>query len=1060
MNGIFSYLWIIRVLQRSLEYKNNILLIVQFLLVDMARKVTCCVIALSLFFTALSQNTQIQTNSNNVFRLGLELVEKEKFAAAQKAFEDYLEGDADVLKAIEAEYYIAHCALHLDQPHTEALYVAWRDEYPRHPKAPYVFYELGNYKYQKKDYKEAIENYKRIDFRDLEKKHQYEAKFNLAYSYFRLKKLDKAEKYFDQIKGYNHNFTYASNYYSGYLKYKKGKYKEAITDFKVAEDNDLYKNAIPFILMNIYYQQEDYQKLVDYAESLFKAKRKITSKNDAFLLTAEGYYNLKNYQEASKYYTIYSKSVKKVDPAVWYRFGYSAWNVGDYESAVDRFKQVTSIEDSLGQYASYYLGESYLHLDNKPYALLAFGQAASVSFNKSVQEEALYDLGKLQYEEKQFKEAIASFDRLKIEFPQSKFHDKGDEIIAESYLNSEDYDDAISYIEGIKLPNKQLQATYQKVTFYKAVDLFNRRSFRQAADFFTKSIAYPLDKEFLAKSYFWRGETYSVGKKWDKAQSDYARLFKVDGADKTVEYVKGLYGIGYAYFNDKEYEKAKIKFEHYLRRVNELKGKSAYEGDASVRLADCFYFLKKYQESIALYEKALGGKIKNKDYVYYQLGLVYGREGNYKLAYNNFDKVIANENSVYESRAVLDKARLLLENQEYPEAEKTLTIYLSRESNGAQVPFALLQRARTRKALSNYAGALTDYDRLLTQYCSHEMASTAIKSIKEILIKLNDDSYSRRIDAYASCNPNDKNLEAIIFNNAYQEHNSFNMAKAILAFHQFLDKYPNTGKIAKVYYYLGDAYYNEANYDSSIVYFTKMIESGNKEDYTEALVRLGTMYLEKGQLEESIKYNMEALSLTTSENRRIELMTDLMMTYYRVNNFEETKSYATRILNSEIKNPWAFQEAQIHLGLSQKATSDTTSAVKTWQALMNSSTDAYGARANYEIAKVLFEDSSFVASNDTLKYLRKRYPSHLNWIGESFLLTAENFVMIDEEYNAVAVLKSLEKITIESIRTDAAKRLEELENAKAAVTNDEEVLPELSQEKIAPSVEEEEDFDE
>lgn len=1026
----------------------------------MSRKVTCCVIALSLFFTAFSQNTQVQTHSNNVFRLGLELVEKEKFAAAQKAFEDYLEGEADVLKAIEAEYYIAHCALHLDQPHTEALYIAWRDEYPRHPKAPYVFYELGNYKYQKKDYREAIENYERIDFSDLEKKHQYEAKFNLAYSYFRLKKLDKAEKFFDQIKGYNHNFTYASNYYSGYLKYKNGKYKEAITDFMVAEDNDLYKNAIPFILMNIYYQQGDYQKLVDYSESLFKAKRKITSKNDAFLLTAEGYYNLKKYEEASKYYTIYSKSVKKVDPAVWYRFGYAAWNVGDYVSAVDRFKQVTSVDDSLGQYASYYLGESYLHLENKPYAILAFGQAASVSFNKSIQEEALYDLGKLQYEDKQFKEAIITFEKLKQEFPQSKFLDKGDELIAESYLNSEDYDDAITYIEGLKSPNQQLKSTYQKVTFYKAVDLFNKRQFRQAADYFTKSIANPYDKEFLAKSYFWRAETYSVGKMWGKAQSDYARLFKVEGAEKTNEYVKGLYGIGYAYFNDKKYDKAKIKFEHYLRRINELGGKSAYEGDASVRLADCYYFSKKYPEAIELYEKALDGKIKNTDYVHYQLGLVHGREGNYKKAYENFDQVIANENSVYESRAVLDKARLLLENQEYKEAEKTLSIYLRRESNGGQVPFALLQRARTRKALSNYSGALADYDRLLTEYCSHEMASTAIKSIKEILIKLNDDSYNRRIDAYASCNPNDKNLEAIIFNNAYQEHNSFNMAKAIVAFHQFLEKYPNTGKIAKVYYYLGDAYYNEANYDSSIVYFTKMIESGNKEDYTEALVRLGAMYLEKENFESSIRYNLEALNLTTSENRRLELMTDLMMTYYQEKNFIETKSYANRILNSEIKNPWAFQEAQIHLGLAQKATSDTLGAVETWQVLMNNSTDAYGARANYEIAKVLYEDSNYVGSNDTLKYLRKRYPSHLNWIGESFLLTAENFVMMDEEYNAVAVLKSLDKITIESIRNKAAKRLKELEQAKAAVTNDEEVLPELPQEKIAPSEEEEEDFDE
>ena len=43
----------------------------------------------------------------------------------------------------------------------------------------------------------------------------------------------------------------------------------------------------------------------------------------------------------------------------------------DSQKAIDHFKEIADSKDSLGQYASYYLGESYLTLGNKNFALAA-----------------------------------------------------------------------------------------------------------------------------------------------------------------------------------------------------------------------------------------------------------------------------------------------------------------------------------------------------------------------------------------------------------------------------------------------------------------------------------------------------------------------------------------------------------------------------------------------------------------------------------------------------------------------------------------------------------------
>ena len=69
--------------------------------------------------------------------------------------------------------------------------------------------------------------------------------------------------------------------------------------------------------------------------------------------------------------------------------GYSYYKLEKYEKTITNLERVFNASDSVMQYSSYYLGASYLALEQYNYALQAFKKSATYSFNKKLQEELI-----------------------------------------------------------------------------------------------------------------------------------------------------------------------------------------------------------------------------------------------------------------------------------------------------------------------------------------------------------------------------------------------------------------------------------------------------------------------------------------------------------------------------------------------------------------------------------------------------------------------------------------------------------------------------------------------
>src|SRR3712207_557207 len=86
-------------------------------------------------FSTTAQSTLAYTADDLAYRTGLELMDREKYGAAQKAFQEYINLGKNDLKSVDAKYYIAISALNLSNADAEPMIERFIADYPNHPKA-------------------------------------------------------------------------------------------------------------------------------------------------------------------------------------------------------------------------------------------------------------------------------------------------------------------------------------------------------------------------------------------------------------------------------------------------------------------------------------------------------------------------------------------------------------------------------------------------------------------------------------------------------------------------------------------------------------------------------------------------------------------------------------------------------------------------------------------------------------------------------------------------------------------------------------------------------------
>ncbi len=1007
---------------------------------------------IAIFFSLSLQAQQYLSEIEPIqyYQKGMDLLDKHKYSAAREAFEKYLESDQSTERAVEAEYYVAYAALRLYNADGEDRLAEFVSRHSSHPKAIRANYELGNFYFKDENYDKAISYFEKADVRNLTPEEQNTRNFKLAYAYFTEEEFNQAKPYFDQVKASNSPFSSASSYYAGYISYLQEDYENALTDLRRAEQEASYAEVVPYLIANIYYEQENYDQLLRYAQGILDSgNQRIKNLPDIMLLAGEAYFMQGDYAKAEPFLSEYA-SMRRPEAPMLYRLAFAQYKTGKTQPAIDNFKQIASLNDSIGQYSSYYLGLLYLQQDNEAFAAPALESAASMDFSPEIKEQAVFKLGKVYFAMEEYSRAIETLQNFKEAYPRSEHNTEVNNLLSEAYLNTNNYQQAIEFIES--LPNKTLQVrkAYQKVSFYAGTQAFNQSQYRESVNLFDKSLEYPIDRELVAAANFWKGEAYSIGQMYEDAINAYAGVFRALEDERRLEgmsemyFLKSRYGIGYAYYNTEQYAKAREHFESYVNTIERKSdgkpvGKLNYE-DALIRLADTYYVNKSYAQAIDTYEKAIRQNNPDISYAYFQKGIIQGIQGKNEAALASLNTVIDRyPESRYRDNAIFQKGLLYFEEGNNQQAVSSFSRLLDSDSQSKLVPYALLRRALAYTNQQKYQQASSDYKQIIRQYTDHSTANSALLGLQEVqaMSGQGGEDFEEYLAIFKRANPENKELANIEFESAKNLYFSQKYQQAIQRLEEFISNYPDNGNVNEARYYIAESYYRSDQIEQALQAFYEIAQNGTSSRLSRSIQRVAELEQMQENYPQAIKYYRDLASMARNKREQFNAWSGLMTSYYELGQdqddlLDSVEYFADQILEKGNVSASAENMAMLYKGKAAYERGNYDKAVDNFLLTLNTAKDEYGAEAQYLMAKVQHEQGKYAESIETLYDLNKNFSIYENWLGLSFLLIADNYIALDEGFQAKATLKSLiENSPLPDIREQAQQQLRALNEMEA-----------------------------
>ncbi len=992
---------------------------------------TFCISILSLVSSA--QKTATYTNKLKDYKHALELYQDKSYLASQQLF-DQIKSNYENSSEYRAncEYYIANCAIRLNQQNADNLMLDFVKKYPTSTKQNNAFLETAEYYYKVGKYPYALKWYKKVNKNNLPNQQLEDYNFKYGYALFSTKNYTASKEYFGQLLD-SPEYGSRAKYYYGYIAYQDDDYETADNYLGQVVTDATYQKNVSYYLADMNFKLGKFEKALELGEPLL-AKTKREELSQLSKIVGESYFNLKQYSEAIPHLKNYKGTRGKWNNTDYYMLGYAYYAQDDYENAISYFNKIIGGKNAVAQNAYYHLAECYLQLNKKTEALNAFKNASQMDFEPQLQEDAFLNYAKLSYDignpYKSVPEVLQSFiDK----YPKSTHKKQIEDLIISSYISTQDYEGAISYLENRKNTKSTL---YQKAAFFRGIQVFNEKEYADAIVNFEKALSNPQDKQIEVRSRFWLAESNFRLNNFNLALEDF-NLFYANAASKETSEIKDInYNLGYTYFKQKDYERAAVEFQNYINKNPENKVKI---DDSYLRLADTYFVSSDYQNAIKTYDIIVKNKPKEADYAQFQKAVSYGfiRQDKKKIeALNTFLRR-------YKKSAYKDDAFYVLAN-EYVDAnqtEKALEKYDYLINNISRSP--LVSKAMLKKGAVYYntdanEKALASYKKVVNQFPNTAEAKQAVSSARQIYVDLGRvDEYATWVKTIDFINVTDAELDNDMYESAERQYLQSNHQKSISGFKKYLQEFPNGLHALQSNFYLAQSLFSENKTSETIPYYSFVVDQPQNEYTEQSLSRLAQAYLEVDNWEAAIPVLERLENEASSEYNKTFAQSNLMKGYYTQENYVNAVAYAEDVLSQSKIDNEVKSDAQIIIARSAIKNNNETKARAAYKKVEAIATGELMAEALYYDAYFENKDGSFRVSNKVVQKIAAEYSNYKYWGGKGLIIMAKNNYALNDSFQATYILESVIKnfSQFDDVITDAQTELTKIKTEEAK-TND------------------------
>ncbi len=999
--------------------------------------ITLCISAL--YLTSFAQKTAVITDAFKDYKHAIELYNDKSYLASQQLFNSIKESfDNSSEQRANCEYYVANCAIRLNQNGADDMMLNFVKRYPTSTKQNKAFIETAEYYFKARKYAYALKWYKKANADGLSIKQKEDYNFKNGYALFATKNYKQSKKYFKPLLD-SPKYGSQAKYYFGYIAYSDDDYDTANEYLgKVAADES-YKKNVSYYLADINFKSGKFEKAIELGKPLLATAKK-NEHSQISKIIGESYFNLKNYSEAIPHLKNYKGTRGKWNNTDYYMLGYAYYKQNDYENAISYFNKIINGDNAVAQNAYYHLAECYLKLNKKSEALNAFRNASQMEFKPTLQEDAYLNYAKLSYEignpYKSVPEVLQ--DYLK-KYPKSSQKKEIETLIISAYLTSEDYEGAIQYLENKK--QSKNNALYQKATFFRGIQLFNEKKYNDAIVNFDKALTQNNDQNIIARAQYWKGESNFRLNNFDDALTNFNAFKSNSDAINTSEYKNLNYNLAYTYFKQKEYQKAGTQFQQYINQNSDDKVKV---NDSYLRLADTYFVTSDYRNAITTYDKIVKNKTSDADYALFQKAICYGfiRQDTKKIATLNTFL------SDYPRSKYRDDAYYVLAN-EYVDANQTnkaLEKYDYLIGHFKRSP--LVSKAMLKKGVIYYntdknEQAITTYKKVVKKFPNTAEAKQAVASARQIYVDLGRvDEYADWVKDISFVNVTNADLDNDMYESAESQYLQGNHKKAILGFKNYLNKFPNGLHALSSHFYLAQSYYNQKQIDKTISHYKFVIDQEQNEFTEQALSRLAQAYLEDEKWEKAIPVLERLENEANDTQNTLFAKSNLMKGYYKQENYSKAVKYAETILELAKADNQIKSDAQIIIARSAIKTDDNTKARTAYKKVETIASGELKAEALYYDAFFEHQDGNYSVSNIVVQKIASEYAAYKYWGGKALIVMAKNHYELKDSFQATYILESVIKnfYNYDDIVEEAKKELNKIKTEEAKTNQS--VLPE------------------
>ena len=987
------------------------------------------------FLSTYAQESAYHLDADNDFRQGIELMGKGKFGMAQQFFETCYERNKTSNSELRtlSQYYIALCAVRLFNEDAEYLTFKFIGENPESNLIDKAYFNLAGYFYARKRWKNAIEYYLKVDNGKLTKDEESEYYFKLGYAYFSDKNYDKAKLAFYHIKDIDTKYTPPAVYYYSHIHYEEKNYQTALNGFLRLTSDPTFGAIVPYYIVHIYYEQGRYKEITEFAPGII---HQVTDKRLAEVsrITAEAYAELGMYKESLPYFKTYIDSAATVTKEDKYQVGFAYYKAGEYQEAIEILGSISSTDSRLGQNAAYYLADCYLKENDKQNARLAFLSASKGDYDPVIEQDALFNYALITYElsNDPFNEAIRAFEDFIHRYPESKRIQEAYRFLIQAYLNARNYRLAMESIEKTDMQSEELKQAYQKIAYFRGVELYNNLQFADAVRHFDKSIQYgKYDQALKAQALYWKGESYYQLKDYPNAISAYIEFRNAPIAYTLDEYDRIDYNIGYAWFHQKNYAKAIESFRKFT--TEETTGLEKEKVDALNRIGDCYYAQSDYYSAVDFYSRAVSQSGTGNDYALLQKGIGEGLIGKDVQKIQTLQELVNSyPASNYADDAYYEIAQSYLKIQNPERAIENLKNIINNYPQSVYTPASYVQIGLLYYNRDDNNQAIKYYKDAVRLYPGTQAAKDALFGLKNIYVDMNRvNEYFSYVNSLgqASVTVSANEQDSLSYISAEKLYMAGNCPEASQTFERYIANFPNGSFLLNAQFYKGDCNYRSKEFDKALTSFDYVI-SQPKNIYTEqALLGAARIEMNQNKYQNAVKHYKQLSESNTSPGNMKEATTGMMRGYYQLAEYENALKAADKVLGLDKLTPEVTREATYIKARSLQELGRDVLALEEYKKIAVEVMSREGAEAKFRVAELSFKRGDIATAEKQILEFSEKTTPHEYWIARSFILWSDIFKQQKEYFQAIQTLQSIidyyEKMD-DGILDMARKKKEEL----------------------------------